>query len=126
MAERGQRGLYMTDLYGTPCNVIFDCLGQHTGIEINQGAIQESIPPLPYIVWVKDNEIVIIGKRGRPTPVDAPPEVDPGRRKAQEVPGSRWPLEDPADQKSTTARANPSTCPTCIRLKSIDGGRRES
>ena len=80
----------MADLYGTPCNVIFDCLGQHTGIEINQGAIQESIPPLPYIVWVKDNEIVIIGKRDLTLLVGELQEAAQGHREAQEVPENQW------------------------------------
>ena len=66
------------------------CSGRRTGIEINQEAIQGSILPLPYIVWVKDKEIVIIGKRDLTPPVGELQEAVQGHREAQEVPENQW------------------------------------
>ena len=72
-------------------NVNFDRLGRRTGIGIvNQEAIQGSILPLPYIVWVKDKEIVIIGKRDLAPPVGELQEAVQGHREAQEVPENQW------------------------------------
>ena len=78
--------------------ILFVCLylGPPKDIEINpEVVIPGNIPPLPCIVWVKDKEIVIIGKPGLAPPVGELQEADQGHREAQEVPANQWVPEVP-------------------------------
>ena len=66
-------------------------IGQPQDIETNQEVeILGNTHPPPYIVWVKDKEIVIIGKQGQVPQVGEPQEAVRGRREAQEVPENQW------------------------------------
>ena len=69
----------------------FIYLGRRIGIEINlEDMVLESILHPPFIVWVKDKEIVIIGKQDLAPPVVEPQEVVRVPQGAQEVHENRW------------------------------------